>query len=86
MFKNFGFYRVSREFKDFLDALQHVVMSNNCRDHWKWAIGEDGKFMVKELSRLIEDKILVSDNGAQETLWNKLVPKKVNIFVWRALR
>ncbi|GJV21443.1 RNA-directed DNA polymerase, eukaryota, reverse transcriptase zinc-binding domain protein [Tanacetum coccineum] len=36
--------------------------------------------------RLIEEKILLSDNGDRETLWNKLVPKKVNIFIWRALR
>ncbi|GKB77668.1 RNA-directed DNA polymerase, eukaryota, reverse transcriptase zinc-binding domain protein, partial [Tanacetum coccineum] len=28
----------------------------------------------------------MSVNGDHETLWNKLVPKKVNIFVWRALR
>ena len=31
-------------------------------------------------------KILELDIGGQETIWNKLVPKKVNIFVWRALR
>ncbi|GJV47127.1 putative reverse transcriptase domain-containing protein [Tanacetum coccineum] len=49
-------------------------------------VTEDGEFTVKELSRLIEDKILCSGNGGQETLWNKLVPKKVNIFPWRALR
>ncbi|GJX78798.1 reverse transcriptase domain, reverse transcriptase zinc-binding domain protein [Tanacetum coccineum] len=54
---------------------------------WIWSIrDEDGVFTVKELTRLIEEKILISDNGGQETLWNKLVPKKVNIFTWRALR
>ncbi|GJZ59590.1 RNA-directed DNA polymerase, eukaryota, reverse transcriptase zinc-binding domain protein [Tanacetum coccineum] len=42
--------------------------------------------MVKELTRLIEEKFLITDNGGQEKLWNKLVPKKVNIFIWRALR
>nr|GEY41776.1 RNA-directed DNA polymerase, eukaryota, reverse transcriptase zinc-binding domain protein [Tanacetum cinerariifolium] len=73
--------RVSTEFEDFLDALQHVVISNNCKDRWKWVIEEDGKFTVKELSRLIKEKVLVSDNGGHETLWNKLVHKKVNIFV-----
>ena len=51
-------------------------------------IDGDGRlvFKVKELSRRIEEKLLLSDSGSQETLWNKLVPKKVNIFVWRALR
>ncbi|GJR80534.1 alpha/beta hydrolases superfamily protein [Tanacetum coccineum] len=51
-----------------------------------WKLSEDGDFKVKELSRLIEDKILQVENDAQETLWNKLVPKKVNVFVWRALK
>ncbi|GJX28635.1 reverse transcriptase domain, reverse transcriptase zinc-binding domain protein [Tanacetum coccineum] len=78
--------RVCKELEDLLGALQHVVVSNNCRDQWRWSLDEDGEFTVKELSRLIEEKILLSNNGDQETLWNKLVPKKVNIFVWRALR
>ena len=34
----------------------------------------------------MDDKILRLESGIQETLWNKLVPKKVNIFVWRALK
>lgn len=29
---------------------------------------------------------MLSESGVQETLWSKLVPKKVNIFVWRAQR
>ncbi|GKB76561.1 hypothetical protein Tco_0943456, partial [Tanacetum coccineum] len=78
--------RVSKEFEDLLCVLQHVVVSNNYRDRWRWALDEDGEFTIKDLSRLIEDKILRSDNGCQETVWNKLVPKKVNVFVWRALR
>ncbi|GJV18277.1 RNA-directed DNA polymerase, eukaryota, reverse transcriptase zinc-binding domain protein [Tanacetum coccineum] len=49
-------------------------------------IYDDGEYEVKELSRMVEEKILHVDSGGQETLWNKLVPKKVNIFVWRALK
>ncbi|GKA73737.1 RNA-directed DNA polymerase, eukaryota, reverse transcriptase zinc-binding domain protein [Tanacetum coccineum] len=49
------------------------------------SVPDKGKW-VKDLSRLIEEKILQEDSGAQETLWNKLMPKKVNIFVWRALK
>nr|GEV86550.1 putative RNA-directed DNA polymerase, eukaryota, reverse transcriptase zinc-binding domain protein [Tanacetum cinerariifolium] len=55
-------------------------------DGWRWTIFDDGNFKVKELSRLIEEKTLRVENGAQEMIWNKLVPKKVNIFVWRALK
>ncbi|GJY82504.1 DNA helicase [Tanacetum coccineum] len=53
---------------------------------WRWRTFEDDTFTVKELSRLIEEKSLHVDDDGQETLWNKLVPKKVNIFVWRALK
>ncbi|GKD24371.1 RNA-directed DNA polymerase, eukaryota, reverse transcriptase zinc-binding domain protein [Tanacetum coccineum] len=37
-------------------------------------------------SRVVEDKILWVENGALATLWNSWVPKKVNIFIWRALK
>ncbi|GKC56093.1 RNA-directed DNA polymerase, eukaryota, reverse transcriptase zinc-binding domain protein [Tanacetum coccineum] len=74
------------ELDDLLGVVQHVVISCNCKDRWKWSLSEDGEFTVKELSRLIEEKILVSNNGGRETIWNKLVSKKVNIFVWKALR
>ncbi|GKE15390.1 RNA-directed DNA polymerase, eukaryota, reverse transcriptase zinc-binding domain protein, partial [Tanacetum coccineum] len=47
---------------------------------------KDGIFTVKELSRLIEEKSLHVNDDGQETLWNKLVPKKVNIFVRIALK
>ncbi|GKF38517.1 RNA-directed DNA polymerase, eukaryota, reverse transcriptase zinc-binding domain protein [Tanacetum coccineum] len=56
------------------------------RDKWRWMLGEDGEFTVKELIRLVEEKILHVESGGQETVWNNLVPKKVNIFVWRALK
>ncbi|GJX85560.1 RNA-directed DNA polymerase, eukaryota, reverse transcriptase zinc-binding domain protein [Tanacetum coccineum] len=35
---------------------------------------------------MVEEKTLRIENGGQETLWNKCVPKKVNIFVWKALK
>ncbi|GJX21336.1 hypothetical protein Tco_0224013 [Tanacetum coccineum] len=73
--------RVCKELDDLVRVLQNVVVSNDCRDRWRWTLFEDGEFKVKDLSRLIEKNILQVESGAQETLWNKLVPKKVNIFV-----
>ncbi|GJY03274.1 reverse transcriptase domain, reverse transcriptase zinc-binding domain protein [Tanacetum coccineum] len=55
-------------------------------DKGSWILDDDGEFRVKELARLVEEKMLHTDSGGQETIWNKLVPKKVNIFVWRALK
>ncbi|GKD12215.1 RNA-directed DNA polymerase, eukaryota [Tanacetum coccineum] len=69
-------------------VLQNVVISNDCRDRWRWLLFEDGIFTVKDLSSLIEEKFLhvESESDDQEMLWNNLVPKNVNIFVWRALK
>nr|GEU94956.1 hypothetical protein [Tanacetum cinerariifolium]GEY36562.1 hypothetical protein [Tanacetum cinerariifolium] len=39
-----------------------------CDGFLRWSIDEDGEFTVKELSRMIDENILRSDNGGQETL------------------
>ncbi|GKA63876.1 hypothetical protein Tco_0763482 [Tanacetum coccineum] len=67
--------RVCNELVELVNVLQ-IVVSNNCRDRWRWTLDEDEGFKAKVLSRLIEEKILHVENGTQETLWNKLVPKK----------
>ncbi|GJV13468.1 RNA-directed DNA polymerase, eukaryota, reverse transcriptase zinc-binding domain protein [Tanacetum coccineum] len=56
------------------------------RDEWRWLLGEGGEFTVKELARLVGEKILQVENEAHEMLWNRLIPKKVSIFVCRALK
>ncbi|GKE05044.1 reverse transcriptase domain, reverse transcriptase zinc-binding domain protein, partial [Tanacetum coccineum] len=62
--------RVSKEFEDLLGVLRNVVIHNNCKDNWRWSLGEDGNFAVKDLSRMVEEKILHADSGGQETIWN----------------
>ncbi|GJY83418.1 reverse transcriptase domain, reverse transcriptase zinc-binding domain protein [Tanacetum coccineum] len=54
----------------------------------KYAVkfNEDGGFAVKELTRLVEERTLDEENAREDTSWLNLVPKKVNIFVWRALK
>ncbi|GKF06306.1 hypothetical protein Tco_0036974 [Tanacetum coccineum] len=52
---------------------------NRIREKWRWMLGEDGEFMVKELARLAVDKILLVESGRKESLWNNLAPKEVVI-------
>ncbi|GJX67817.1 reverse transcriptase domain, reverse transcriptase zinc-binding domain protein [Tanacetum coccineum] len=78
--------RVCNKLDDLVCVLQNVVVSKNCKDRWKWTLFDGGVFKVKDLTCLIEDKILHVESGGQETLWNKLVQKKVNIFVWEVLK
>ncbi|GKA32168.1 hypothetical protein Tco_0718535 [Tanacetum coccineum] len=68
--------RVCKDFEELTEVLQSTVVSNDCRDTWRWVLGEDGDFKVKELSILIEEKIIQVQNGGHEMLWNKLLPKK----------
>nr|GEU29043.1 transposon TX1 putative 149 kDa protein [Tanacetum cinerariifolium] len=50
-----------------VSAMERGAWVDN-RDQWRWSLVEDGEFMVKELSKLIEEKIIISDVGGQETL------------------
>ena len=59
---------------------------DDCRDKWRWKLQEDGKFTVKALAKMVEERMLRFRSDGQETIWNKWIPKKVNIFVWRALK
>ncbi|GJZ47895.1 putative RNA-directed DNA polymerase, eukaryota, reverse transcriptase zinc-binding domain protein [Tanacetum coccineum] len=78
--------RACKEFEDFQILFQNVVIMFDCRDRWRWTLHKSGDVIVKELTKLVEEKILDVNNGGDATIWNKWVPKKVNIFVWRALK
>ncbi|GJU88366.1 RNA-directed DNA polymerase, eukaryota, reverse transcriptase zinc-binding domain protein [Tanacetum coccineum] len=48
-----------------------------------WQISEDGKFSVKDLRDLIDEKTLGSTGRQFVTPWCKSIPKKVCVFIWR---
>ncbi|XP_071712398.1 uncharacterized protein [Rutidosis leptorrhynchoides] len=65
--------------------LSECNFDRSCKDAWRWSISTDGVFKVKILASKIDQQILPSISPQQSTLRNTLVPKKVEIFVWRAL-
>nr|GEW15437.1 reverse transcriptase domain, reverse transcriptase zinc-binding domain protein [Tanacetum cinerariifolium] len=69
-----------------LGVLQNVVISNERWDLWRWNIHESGSFTVRVLTKMVEERTLCMRSDGQETIWIKLMPEKVNIFVWRALK
>ncbi|GJV26547.1 RNA-directed DNA polymerase, eukaryota, reverse transcriptase zinc-binding domain protein [Tanacetum coccineum] len=69
-----------------MGCLQNVCLYNDRMDIWRWKFNEDGGFAVKELTRLVEERTLDVENAREDTSWLNLVPRKVNIFVWRALK
>ncbi|GJZ74344.1 RNA-directed DNA polymerase, eukaryota [Tanacetum coccineum] len=56
---------------------------NNSEDTWIWSFGTS-TFSVKSTHEHIDHCSL--PNGGFETRWNRLLPKKINIFIWRVLR
>ncbi|PWA78937.1 RNA-directed DNA polymerase, eukaryota [Artemisia annua] len=55
---------------------------SDSEDFWTWSLGSPS-FSVK-CTREHIDKITLPD-GVMETRWNSYLPKKLNIFIWRAL-
>ncbi|GJU15764.1 RNA-directed DNA polymerase, eukaryota [Tanacetum coccineum] len=64
-----------------LERLLSTVHLRNSHDYWIWNIGGDLRFSVRQVRWTIDAHILPT--GLFETLWNKFVLWKVNIFFWR---
>ncbi|GKE14816.1 putative RNA-directed DNA polymerase, eukaryota, reverse transcriptase zinc-binding domain protein, partial [Tanacetum coccineum] len=69
-------------FRDLLIEISRVDIST-VEDTCIWSLAKDDIFSVKETRRVIDDKILLS--SATSTSWDKTLPRKVNIFMWRLM-
>ncbi|PWA90022.1 hypothetical protein CTI12_AA104900 [Artemisia annua] len=72
---------VHAKWNDMLGILRMVILAPSS-DRWTCDVNGDGKFRVKEIRSILDDKFLPSSNVA--TRWVKFIPIKVNIFAWRA--
>ena len=68
--------RASGDVVELTRLLQNVILSLDCRDSWRWNLSEDCNFKVKYLAFMVDDVCLRVGNTTQETLWNKLAPKR----------
>ena len=69
-----------------LVILQNLISSiilNDLEDTWIWSLG--GISFTVRSARCQIDRESLPDQG-HSTRWNQIIPKKVNIFVWRASR
>ncbi|GJY96332.1 RNA-directed DNA polymerase, eukaryota, reverse transcriptase zinc-binding domain protein [Tanacetum coccineum] len=69
-----------------LAILQNTLSAftlNDYEDAWVWTV-DSPTFMVKS-ARCQIDRGFLPDDGPG-TRWNNLLPKKINIFIWRTLR
>ncbi|XP_071718215.1 uncharacterized protein [Rutidosis leptorrhynchoides] len=67
-------------------TLKSIHFDFNSGEKWKWVLANDGIFTVKKLSFLIDKHILGHPSSPKKTLRDNLIPKKIEIFTWRALK
>ncbi|GJS17853.1 RNA-directed DNA polymerase, eukaryota [Tanacetum coccineum] len=65
------------------DILDTVSLSSSL-DRWACLLSSDGEFCVKDVPSNIDDMFFPS--YIDSTRWVKVVPIKINIFIWRARR
>ncbi|GJV89970.1 RNA-directed DNA polymerase, eukaryota, reverse transcriptase zinc-binding domain protein [Tanacetum coccineum] len=70
---------------DLLDMLFEISSAeiNEVEDTCVWSLGTDGTFSIKDARCIINSNILLS--LAPSTVWDKNIPRKVNIFIWRLI-
>ncbi|XP_071721572.1 uncharacterized protein [Rutidosis leptorrhynchoides] len=79
--------RAKGELEDLHRLLSSVTLHPKKADSWCWSMCSTGSFKTKVLSELIDSKLLhASSSSSSGTIRNSLVPKKVEVFVWRILK
>ncbi|GJS37112.1 hypothetical protein Tco_0535494 [Tanacetum coccineum] len=73
------------ELEELESTLHDIIIDSSCRDTWKWSLAENGIFSVRVLSALVDEKNLDNGGDGKTMLLNKIVSKKINVFVWRDL-
>ncbi|XP_071700057.1 uncharacterized protein [Rutidosis leptorrhynchoides] len=68
------------------ELLQGAAVVENKPDSWCWKLDGNRVFSVKKLVELFDGVLLASSIDNVETLRNRLIPKKIEVFIWRARR
>ncbi|XP_071729365.1 uncharacterized protein [Rutidosis leptorrhynchoides] len=78
--------RTGTELNQMVSMLESLQINRSSSESWSWCLSPSGNFTVKSLSILIDDGLITLGGSTPETLRNHLAPKKVEIFVWRAIK
>ncbi|XP_071708323.1 uncharacterized protein [Rutidosis leptorrhynchoides] len=79
-------FRIASEFVLLAAQLDGAIIDLHRSDGWKWSWGNNGVYSVNNLVELIDGTTLASHSDSMETLRNRLVPKKIEVFIWRERR
>ncbi|XP_071705103.1 uncharacterized protein [Rutidosis leptorrhynchoides] len=79
--------RALNELDSLIALLNAYIKQDKTMDSWVWNLEGNGIFTTKKLASIINDKILNNGSSSHEEFQkNYLVPIKVSIFIWRALK
>ncbi|XP_071691407.1 uncharacterized protein [Rutidosis leptorrhynchoides] len=78
--------RTTLEYDELQNILSEFRFADSDTDTWSWSLSRNGSFSSYILRELIDDRILNTNAGNEETLRNKLLPQNIEILVWRAQR
>ncbi|XP_071715003.1 uncharacterized protein [Rutidosis leptorrhynchoides] len=76
--------RAVDELEQLTKLIEEYNFNNSGCDTCSWSISHNGTFSVRTLSLLVDKHLIVEDSNVEETMRNNLVPKKLEIFIWRA--
>ncbi|XP_071699325.1 uncharacterized protein [Rutidosis leptorrhynchoides] len=77
--------RTMAELSTLIELLNRYPLgSGNDSVPWKWQMAANGVFTTKKLNNIIMEKVYACEKSQPETMRNYLVPKKVEVFIWRA--
>nr|GEY90329.1 RNA-directed DNA polymerase, eukaryota, reverse transcriptase zinc-binding domain protein [Tanacetum cinerariifolium] len=70
------------QFNDLLSLIQDVALSD-FSDPWIWSVDASNGYTVASARTLIDSSIL--DVAPNATRWNRRIPNKVNVFIWKLM-
>ncbi|XP_071740147.1 uncharacterized protein [Rutidosis leptorrhynchoides] len=78
--------RTRDELDNLINLIAGTSFDQNQTDRWVWSHATNGEFTVKQLATIVDDQLLQNVAQQHETLRNNLVPRKLEIFVWRVIK
>lgn len=75
-------------FLDLWNCICRYKINNMARDSWSWSGKQGSKFTTKYMYEILSNERLGEDGDlfSWKKLWWKVVPSKVGVFTWKAIR